>query len=437
VRHYTRLSQMCFGVDCGTYPLGSCTMKYNPRFDEDVAADPRLASLHPLQPEETVQGALAMMHTLEGWLAEVAGMDRVSLQPAAGAHGEFLGMLLVRAYFEDRGERRDEMVVPDSAHGTNPASAAMAGFKVVQVPSGPDGCLDPEAVRAAVGPRTAGLMLTNPNTLGLFERSIEEVVSVVHEAGGLLYYDGANLNAVMGKARPGDMGFDVMHFNLHKTFATPHGGGGAGAGPVGVKAPLVPFLPVPVVERRGGRYMLDSDRPKSIGKVHGFHGNVGVLARAYAYILTMGGDGLTRASELAVVNANYLVHLLMGAPGLELPYAPERARKHECAFSADSSKARFGCDAVDLAKRLLDLGVHAPTVNFPLIVHNALMVEPTESEPREALEEWAAALRRALADAAERPDEVHAAPRETASRRLDEVGAVRNPVLSWMMARPP
>ena len=433
VRHYTRLSQMCFGVDSGMYPLGSCTMKYNPRIDEDVAGDPRLANLHPLQPDSTVQGTLAMMHQLETWLAEVAGMARVSLQPAAGAHGEFLGMLLIRAYHEDRSEERDEMIVPDSAHGTNPASAAMAGFKVIEIPSGEDGCVDLEALRSAVNERTAGLMLTNPNTIGVFERQIEDIVAIVHDAGGLLYYDGANLNAIMGKARPGDMGFDVMHFNLHKTFATPHGGGGPGSGPVGVVERLVPYLPTPVVEKEGDRYVLDHDRPKSIGKVHSFHGNVGVLAKAWTYILSMGGDGLTTASEMAVLNANYVLHLLKGVEGIDLPYAPGTPRKHECVFSADPSKADFGCDAIDLAKRLLDCGVHAPTINFPLIVHNALMVEPTETEPREALEGWANALRQALADARDDPDKVHAAPTLTASSRLDEVTAVRKPVLSWMM----
>ena len=433
VRHYTRLSQMCFGVDSGMYPLGSCTMKYNPRIDEDVAGDVRLAYLHPLQPEGTVQGTLAMMYQLETWLAEVAGMARVSLQPAAGAHGEFLGMLLIRAYHEDRSEERDEMIVPDSAHGTNPASAAMAGFKVIEIPSGEDGCVDLDALRSAVNERTAGLMLTNPNTIGVFERQIENIVAIVHDAGGLLYYDGANLNAIMGKARPGDMGFDVMHFNLHKTFATPHGGGGPGSGPVGVVERLIPYLPTPVVEKEDDRYVLDHDRPKSIGKVHSFHGNVSVLAKAWAYILSMGGDGLTTASEMAVLNANYVLHLLKGTEGIDLPYAPGTPRKHECVFSADPSKTDFGCDAIDLAKRLLDCGVHAPTINFPLIVHNALMIEPTETESREALEGWADALHQALTDARDDPDKVHASPTLTASSRLDEVAAVRKPVLSWMM----
>ncbi|MFN4133255.1 MAG: aminomethyl-transferring glycine dehydrogenase subunit GcvPB [Candidatus Hadarchaeales archaeon] len=432
VRHFTRLSQMNFGIDSGFYPLGSCTMKYNPKVCEEVAAWGKAADVHPWQDESTVQGILEVMFRLERMLAEIAGVSRVCLHPAAGAHGELLGMLLTKAYFRDMGEERGEVVVPDSAHGTNFASAAMAGFDVVVVPSNKRGRVDLDALRSAVSERTAALMLTNPNTLGLFEDEIVEIARIVHDAGGILYYDGANLNGILGKARPGDMGFDVVHFNLHKTFATPHGGGGPGAGPVGVSKRLEEFLPVPTVEFDGRRYWLNYDRPKSIGSIRGFFGSL-VLVKAYVYLMMMGAEGLEEAAEAAVVNANYLMKKLQGIEGFEVKFSPEGPCKHEFVLSAQPLKERTGVTARDVAKRLLDFGVHAPTYYFPPIVPEALMIEPTETEPREELDNFVEVFRRISGEAFENPEVLKDAPGATAVGRLDEVKASREPILSWRM----
>lgn len=440
VRHYTGLSRRNHGVDVGFYPLGSCTMKYNPKVNEDLAFLPGFASLHPYQPEETVQGALQLMYELEQYLCEIAGLHRATLTPAAGAHGELTGLMLIKAYQEDRGEgHRDEIIIPDSAHGTNPASAAMCGYKVVEVKSNDRGGVCVDALREVVGPQTAGLMLTNPNTLGLFEEDILTISKVVHDAGGLLYYDGANANAIMGKCRPGDMGFDVVHFNLHKTFSTPHGGGGPGSGPIAVRENLIPFLPVPVVERRkeavqekaspeelSRQFFLDSNRPKSIGKVKGFHGNFLVLVRAYAYIRSMGPEGLRLASEDAVLSANYLMRGL--SPFFDLPY--DRICKHEFVISARRQKAE-GVAAQDIAKRLLDYGIHAPTVYFPLIVEEALMIEPTETESKAALDAFLEVMIKIAQEAKESPEGLTTAPHHTVVGRLDETQAARHPVIRW------
>ncbi|WP_461864258.1 aminomethyl-transferring glycine dehydrogenase subunit GcvPB, partial [Thermococcus sp.] len=350
VKHYTHLSEMNYGVDSGIYPLGSCTMKYNPKINEEIAGHPKVAFIHPYQDEKTVQGALQIMWELEQWLKEITGMDRFTLQPAAGANGEFTGVMIIRAYHMDRGDtKRTEMLVPDSAHGTNPASAAMAGFKVVEIPSNEQGMVDLDALESALSERTAGLMLTNPNTLGIFEEDILKIAEMVHEAGGLLYYDGANLNGILGKVRPGDMGFDIVHLNLHKTFSTPHGGGGPGSGPVGVKEFLRDYLPVPIVEFDGERYYLNYDLPKSIGKVKEFYGNFGVMVRALVYLKTMGKTGLKEAGEIAVLNANYLAQKLKGTRGYVLPY--KELRKHEVVFSAEPMKKETGVSALDVAKR--------------------------------------------------------------------------------------
>lgn len=427
IRHYTGLSRRNHGVDSGFYPLGSCTMKYNPKRNETWARLPGLSLLHPYQPEATVQGALHLLYDLQQFLAEITGMDAVSLQPAAGAAGEWTGLMMIRAYHESRGEKRTKVIVPDSAHGTNPASAAAAGFQTITIRSAPDGGVDLDALRAACGPDTAALMLTNPSTLGLFEERIVDIARIVHEAGGLLYYDGANANAILGYARPGDMGFDVVHLNLHKTFSTPHGGGGPGAGPVGVKAALRPYLPVPVVGRRSdGTYFLDADIPQSIGKVKGYYGNFGVLTRAYAYIRTLGPDGLKRVAEDAVLNANYLRVRL--SKGYEVPY--DRLSKHEFVLSARHFKP-YGVRTLDIAKRILDFGYHPPTVYFPLNVEEALMIEPTESESKETLDAFADALLQIAREATETPEVVKGAPHETVIDRLDEVQAARSPVLRY------
>jgi glycine dehydrogenase subunit 2 len=423
-RHYTRLSQMNYGIESGPYPLGSCTMKYNPKFTEDVAADPN-AAVHPDRDPAQAQGVLAVMHRLQEYLGRIGGMDAVSLQPPAGAAGEFAGILVARAYHEHHGEDRSEIVVPDTAHGTNFASAALAGYDVVELPSGEDGRVDVEALAAAVSEDTAALMLTNPNTLGLFERDIETVAAVVHDAGGLLYYDGANLNALLGQARPGDMGFDVMHFNLHKTFATPHGGGGPGAGPIGVSEDLAPFLPAPVVREAGsasdddaadGGPRFDFHEPEqTVGKVHGFHGNWLVLLKAFAYIARLGDEGLTDASAKAVRNANYLASQV----DYEVPYGPFH---HEFVASAGDQ------DAADVAKRMLDYGVHPPTTKWPETVDEALMTEPTEVESKHTLDRLAAAFDAARGDD---PETLAAAPNRTTARRIDQASAARNLRLSW------
>jgi len=437
VRHFVRLSEMNYGVDSGIYPLGSCTMKYNPRIDEYLAGLDGLGAVHPYQDERTVQGILEMLYKLERWLSELTGTYEVCLHPAAGAHGEFLGTLLMRACLKANGEceKRTEVIIPDSAHGTNPASAAMAGFSVVVLPSAESGCIDVEALKSAVSNRTAGLMLTNPNTLGIFERDIEEIASIVHEAGGLLYYDGANLNPLLCKARPGDMGFDIVHINVHKTFSTPHGGGGPGAGPVGVSKALAEFLPVPRVVHDGEMYRLDYDRPRSVGKIKGFYGNVAVLLKAYAYILSMGGDGLREAAEVSVLNANYVMRKLASVKGLELPYDGSIPRKHECVLSAARLKRDTGVSALNVAKRLLDYGVHAPTVYFPLIVDEALMVEPTESYEKEELDRFVEVMRQISQESYTTPEKVLSAPTCTAVSRLDEVKASHpnTMALSWRM----
>ena len=435
VRHFTRLSQMNYGVDLGLYPLGSCTMKYNPKINDALASSPSSTGLHPYQDERTVQGTLEILYTLSTWLAEITGTYEVSLQPSAGAHGEFLGALIMRAHHKHNGDlaERTELIVPDSAHGTNPASASMAGFNVVIVPSDTTGCVDVDALKTAVTRRTAGLMLTNPNTLGIFEGNIEEISGIVHDAGGLLYYDGANLNAILGKARPGDMGFDIVHINIHKTFGTPHGGGGPGAGPVGVSEELAEFLPVPRIVFDGKAYRLNYDRPHSVGKIRSFYGNVAVLLRAYAYILSMGAEGLKEAAEVSVLNANYLLRKISEIGAFELPYDGKRPRKHECVFTAAKLQKQHGVRALDVSKRLLDYGVHAPTIYFPQIVDEALMIEPTESFEKEELDRFVGVLRKIAEEAKTSPEVVLEAPQNTAVRRLDEVKAShpRTMVLSW------
>jgi glycine dehydrogenase subunit 2 len=409
VRHYTRLSQMNFCVDTGMYPLGSCTMKYNPKVNEEVAR--MFRDVHPYSSE--AQGSLELMYRLEKLLCEIGGFDAVTLQPPAGAAGEFTGMSIVRAYFDGKG--RDEVLVPDSAHGTNPASAAMAGFKVIEIPSDGKGCVDVEALKAAVSDKTACFMMTNPNTLGIFESRIEEITKIIHEAGALLYYDGANLNGIIGKVKPGAMGFDIMHFNLHKTFSTPHGSGGPGAGPVGVKRFLEDYLPLPRVRENNGRYYLDYSSKKSIGKVHEFYGNFGVLVRAFSYILLMGGEGLEKVAELSTLNANYMKEKLK--KNYKLPY--KDLRKHEFVLSAEPKSANY------VAKRLLDYGFHAPTIYFPLIVKEALMIEPTESESRETMDQYISALIDIM------NEDEREAPVNTSIREVDVVEATKKPVVTW------
>ncbi len=431
VRHFVNLSNLNHGVDTGFYPLGSCTMKYNPKINEDAARLPGFARLHPDMPERGAQGALKVIHDLDLWLSEICGMDRFTLQPVAGAHGELTGLFIIRAYHFSRMDcKRDKILAPDSSHGTNPASAAAAGMTVVQVASDARGNVDIEDLKAKVGPDTAALMLTNPNTLGLFDENICEITEIVHNAGGLVYYDGANANAIMGKSRPGDMGFDVVHLNLHKTFSTPHGGGGPGAGPVGVKKFLEPFLPKPLVELTGGMYRWDNDRPDSIGHVHSFNGNFGVLLRTWTYIRTMGPDGLKAASELAVLNANYLMQELKGDFQLNF----DRTCKHEFVLSGVKQKKESGVRTLDMAKRLLDYGYHAPTVYFPLIVEEAIMIEPTETESKETLDSFIGAMREIAKEAKENPENLHSAPHNTPVGRLDETLAARKPILRWTKA---
>jgi glycine dehydrogenase subunit 2 len=428
VRHYTSLSRKNFGVDTGPYPLGSCTMKYNPKVHEDLAALPGFAGVHPWQDPAEVQGCLALMANLEHQLCLICGVDRFTFQPSAGAHGELTGLLMIKAYHESRGDsRRRIMIVPDSAHGTNPASAAMAGFAVRQLESGADGLIDLAALSAALGDDVAGLMLTNPNTLGLFEKDIQQIAELVHAAGGLLYYDGANINAILMQARPGDMGFDVVHLNLHKSFSTPHGGGGPGAGPVGVKARLVPFLPRPIIgQTAAGHYFLDDDRPQSIGKVRSFYGNFAILVRAYAYILALGAEGLQEVSAAAVANANYILRRIL--PAYEWPYA--QPCLHEFVISGNRQK-ELGCSTMDIAKRLIDYGLHPPTVYFPLIVKEAMMVEPTETESRAGLDAIADALLAIAEEVKTAPELLHEAPHSTAICRPDELLAARKPVLHF------
>jgi glycine dehydrogenase subunit 2 len=436
VRHYNRISRRNFDLDTGFYPLGSCTMKHNPRLNERVAALPGHARLHPAQEPRRAQGALELMWLLQQSLAEICGLPHVSLQPSAGSHGELAGLLLTRAYHADRGEERTKVLTPDTAHGTNPATVTMAGYDVVKLASNERGGIDLDDLRSQAGDDTACLMLTNPNTLGLFDENIAEIASIVHEAGGTLYYDGANLNAIMGHSRPGDMGFDIVHVNLHKSFSQPHGGGGPGAGPIAASDRIEPYLPRPQVVRReaqnGGEpvFDLDYDRPKSIGRLRGFQGNFGVFVRSYAYMISLGGDGLQEASETAVLNANYLLaRMSEGQAGKYTPVAFDRRPMHEFVLSGAPAKRELGIKTLDIAKRLLDFGMHPPTVYFPLLVDEALMVEPTETETRETLDAFAEAIEAILAEAGEDPEIAQGAPYTTPVRRLDEVAANRNPVV--------
>jgi glycine dehydrogenase subunit 2 len=438
IRHYNRLSRRNFDLDSGFYPLGSCTMKHNPRLNERVAALPGHARLHPAQDPLRAQGALELMWLLQGSLAEICGLPHVSLQPSAGSHGELAGLLLTRAYHADRGETRTRVLAPDTSHGTNPASVTMAGFEVVKVATNERGGVEMDDLREKIAEapdQVACLMLTNPNTLGLFDENIEEIAALIHAAGGTLYYDGANLNAVMGQSRPGDMGFDIVHVNLHKSFSQPHGGGGPGAGPIAVSDRIEPFLPRPQVVRRepdgrGPVFDLDHDRPKSIGRLRGFQGNFGVFVRSYAYILSLGADGLAEASQTAVLNANYLkARLAEGRAGKYAPIAFDRHCMHEFVLSGKPMKRELGLATLDLAKRLLDFGFHPPTVYFPLLVDEALMVEPTETETKESLDAFADAVEEILAEAESDPEVAKQAPYTTPVRRLDEVKATRQPVV--------
>lgn len=428
VRHYTNLSTLNFGVDTGMYPLGSCTMKYNPKINEEIIANPKLAHLHPKQDDYQVQGALEAMYTLQKSLCEISAMDYMTLQPAAGAHGEITAITIFKKYHEVNGNsEKNEIIVPDSAHGTNPATAAMAGYKVVEVKSNEKGVVDVEDLRKVVNEKTAGLMLTNPNTLGLFETKIKEIAEIVHEAGGLLYYDGANANAILGHARPGDMGFDAIHFNVHKTFSTPHGGGGPGAGPVGVKKFLREYLPKPIVEKDGDKYFLDYSMEHSIGRMKDFQGHFGILMRALTYILTMGSDGLKCASTTAVLNANYLQAQLKD--DYNLPH--DFICKHEFVLGGLKDDCDGQVKTLDVAKRLLDMGFHPPTVYFPLIVHEALMVEPTETEPKQTLDEFVAAMKQIAQEARENKDILLEAPITTVVRRPDETEAAKKLILTY------
>ena len=429
IRHFTRLSTWNYAIDLGLYPLGSCTMKYNPRLNEHVARIAGLAQAHPYQPEELAQGAMRVQVQLEEYLAEITGMDGVTLQPAAGAHGEQTGILLIRAYLESRGDARKKVLIPDSAHGTNPATAAIAGYEVEEIASNSQGMIDLEALERAVDDSVAALMVTNPNTVGIFEKDIAEAARILHAKGAQLYMDGANMNALVGIARPGDFGVDVMHLNLHKTFSTPHGGGGPGAGPVAVKSHLVPHLPIPRITESGGRLSYQYDLPRSIGRVRAFYGNFGVLLRALSYILAHGGDGLRNATIDAVMNANYIRKGIEDR--YELPYTSPSM--HECVFS-DSKQAKAGVKTGDIAKRLIDYGFHPYTVSFPMIVHGAMMIEPTETESKQELDLFIDALR-SIADEVENdPELVKTAPHSTRTRRVNETLAARRPILRWQPA---
>ncbi len=432
VRHFTRLSQKNFAIDTNFYPLGSCTMKYNPRGVHKAASIPGFINRHPLATAEASQGFLEIMHSLQEYLAEITGMAGVSLTPMAGSQGEFAGVAMIKAYHQSRGDSaRDEMLIPDAAHGTNPASAVMCGFKVVEIPTGPDGDIDLEELRQKIGPRTAGIMLTNPSTLGLFMRQIKDIANMVHQAGGLLYYDGANLNAILGKVRPGDMGFDVMHLNLHKTFATPHGGGGPGAGPVAVGKRLLPFLPLPIVIKDDNAYRWAdrTDVPQSIGRLSCFMGNAGILLRAYFYIRVLGKDGLLRVSEFATLNANYLLAELTKA-GFTPAY-PGRRASHEFILTLSPEKKKYGITAMDLAKRLLDYGFHAPTTYFPLLVPECLLIEPTETECKAELDGFINAMKTILHEAETKASLLKDAPHSLPVKRLDDVKAARELDLNY------
>ena len=427
-RHYTELAKQTYGVNDGFYPLGSCTMKYNPKVNDQIAALPGFASIHPLQPEETVQGCLEALDLASKYLCEITGMDDMTFQPAAGAHGELTGLMLIKKYHQANGhEGRVNILVPDSAHGTNPASASMAGFHVISIPSLPNGCVDIEALRQAADEHTAGLMLTNPNTVGLFDPNIAEITEIVHKAGGLCYYDGANLNAIMGIVRPGDTGFDVVHLNLHKTFSTPHGGGGPGSGAVGCKDFLKPFLPSPTLTHDESGYHLHRDNPQSIGAVKSFYGNFLVVVRALCYLLSLGKEGVPEASQNAVLNCNYMMSHLKDLYDI----AFDTGCMHEFVMTLENLKKEKGVTAMDIAKALLDNGIHPPTMYFPLIVEEALMVEPTETETRETLDHAIEVFRSIYIQAQEHPEQMHELPLHTPVRRLDEVGAARNPKLRY------
>ncbi len=427
VRHFHHLSQLNFGVDNGMYPLGSCTMKYNPKICERIASWPKFSCMHPLQDESTIQGSLELMYELELMFCEICGMDAFSLQPAAGAQGEFTGILLAKAFHEANNEsERNEIILPDTAHGTNPASAALAGYKLVEIPSNEQGRVDLEVLKKTVSNKTALFMLTNPNTLGIFESDIVEIAKIVHDAGGLLYYDGANMNAIMGRARPGDMGFDIVHLNLHKTFSTPHGGGGPGSGPVGVKRHLEAFLPVPRVIKDDERFHLCYEYADSIGKVRSWYGNFSVLLKSYVYLALMGGNGLRESSDVAVLNSNYMKHKILSSGCFQMPYGS--LRKHEFVLSAKDLLEKKGIRASDVAKRLLDFGLHAPTMYFPLIVKEALMIEPTESESKESLDYYCDILCKI---SNEQASLVKSAPRNTVVGRVDEAKSVKDQIFSW------
>ncbi len=432
VRHYTKLSQLNFSIDTQFYPLGSCTMKYNPRACNSLAMLPQYLARHPRAPESTGQGFLACMYELQEILKAVTGMAGVSLTPMAGAQGELVGISMIRAYHDARGDTaRNEIIVPDAAHGTNPATAVMCGYKVVEIPTDNEGDVDMQALKAAVGPRTAGLMLTNPSTLGVFEKNIAEMSRMVHQAGGLLYYDGANLNAILGKVKPGDMGFDVIHINLHKTFSTPHGGGGPGSAPVGVAERLLPFMPVPVVALENGiyRWLTEKDIPQSIGRLSAHMGNAGVLLRAYIYVRLLGNEGMHRVSEFSALNANYLMAELKKA-GFEIAY-PTRRASHEFIVTLKDLKEKTGVTAMNVAKRLLDKGYHAPTTYFPLLVPECLLIEPAETESKETLDAFVVAMKEILEEAHTQPEMVKGAPHNTPVRRLDDVKAARELDLAW------
>ncbi|HMK51919.1 MAG TPA: aminomethyl-transferring glycine dehydrogenase subunit GcvPB [Thermodesulfobacteriota bacterium] len=424
VRHFTRLSQWNYGVDSGLYPLGSCTMKYNPKVNEEIAR--MFYHIHPYSPQDLTQGILELMYELEGLLAEITGMDRVSLHPAAGAHGEFTGMLMIKACLQNRGEKRTKVLVPDTAHGTNPSSLSMAGYEMVGIRSNEKGIIAPEQVAGHMDEDVAAVMVTNPNTLGLFEEHLKEIAEIVHGKGGFVYCDGANLNALMGIVKLGDLGVDLVHINLHKTFSTPHGGGGPGAGPIAIKKELAPFLPIPVIEKEGEACRFNYDRPQSIGKIRAFYGNFGVLVRAYAYILSLGAKGLRKATEMAVLNANYLMKGLKEY--YDLPY--DRPCMHECVFT-DKLQERNHVSTLDIAKRLIDYGFYPPTIYFPLVVKGALMIEPTESESKEGLDRFINTMITIAQEAKENPDLLRQAPQRVKTRRLDEVLAARKPKLRW------
>jgi glycine cleavage system P protein (glycine dehydrogenase) subunit 2 len=429
LRHFTRLSQLNFSIESQFYPLGSCTMKYNPKVNEVVARMPGFSLLHPLAPPELIQGALELLFQLEGMLAEISGMDAVTLQPSAGAQGELTGLMLIRAYLGEKGNPRRKIIVPDTAHGTNPASSTLCGYEVVQVSSNKQGIIEPAMVEQVMDDSVAAMMITNPNTLGVFEKNIQAIADVVHRRGGLVYLDGANLNALMGVAKPGDMGVDVLHINLHKTFSTPHGGGGPGAGPVGVKSFLRDYLPIPRIAKRSDAYELQSDYPKTVGRVRSFFGNFGILVRAYTYIISLGSDGLEDASHMALLNANYVKKKLENT--FHLPST--EPCMHECVFT-DRYQQKQGVSTLDIAKRLLDYGFHPPTIYFPLVVSGALMIEPTETETRETLDAFAEAMIAISREAKENPAMVKTSPHTTPVGRLDEARAARKPVLRWSPA---